>query len=465
MNKTLILILVISTLIGCSRNVDFEVPNQEVSAEFYLDGVLENIHHRTGGTLDTFWWRKFKDTLLNQLVESSVRNNFEILEATSRVRQAEKELELLGIGEYFKSDLSINGGVTDQYSLDGKSDGSTETSLLGGLGFVFSPDISGAVFQKRKYAIANLLSEQELLKGIVLRVSSEVVQEYIKLRSYQEQLIVLDSSIDLQKNMLEVIKVKYDAGVSTEFDLQRAIVRVNTLASDKPDIEDSINRSVLSLANMSGKYINNYSFLYRYKPIPIYDGIVPNLVPVEVLGLRSDVRQSEAKLKQAIANIGIAESKYYPTFEINGRVNIGIEGISSSSITDILISSISAIINQTLFDGGQVSIGVDIAREKAEQSLLRYKSVMNEAIRDVEISLSAVKSSYVKTAALIKVVKASRKSEKQAELLYKNGVVDLLSVLESQKTLADTQQKYIDAKMRYSVEIAKLFLALGVGNG
>lgn len=464
MYKKIFIVLAVLAFSGCSTNVDFKIPDKEAPAEFFLGETLDNVNLRTSKILDTFWWKKYGDLLLDELVEGALKNNFDILEATSRVRQAEKELELLGIGEYLKSDLSLNSGITDQYSLNGKSDSETEASLLGGIGIMFSPDISGQVYQKKKYAVANLTAEQELLKGTVLRISSEVVQEYIKLRGYQEQLIVLDNSIKLQNNMLEIIKVKYNSGISTEFDMQRTIVAVNNLISDRPDVEDSINRSILNLANLSGKFINNYDYLYENESVPTYNGDIPKVIPVKVLSLRSDVRQSEAKLKQAIANIGIAESKYYPTFEINGKVNIGIEGISSSSIADILVSSISAVIDQTLFDGGKTSIGVDIAREEAQQSLLRYKSTMNRAVSDVESSLSALKSSYAKTLSLAKVVDASKESEKQAELLYQNGVIDLLSVLDSQRTLADTQQKYILANAAYSTEIAKLFLALGVGN-
>lgn len=74
---------------------------------------------------------------------------------------------------------------------------------------------------------------------------------------------------------------------------------------------------------VSGAYED---LLEKHQDIPVYQGKIPEFVPVEVLSMRPDIRGSEEKLKAAVARIGVAEADYYPTFELIGGIGIGAAG-------------------------------------------------------------------------------------------------------------------------------------------
>jgi len=126
-----------------------------------------------------------------------------------------------------------------------------------------------------------------------------------------------------------------------------------------------------------------------------------------------------------------------------------------------LFGSISTLIQQFVADGGARRANLDITKSRAEEALASYRQILLDAAEEVEITLSALRSSLNRQKSLKKAVRASERSFYQAEALYKQGLTSFIDVVDAQRVLASVQQQLASARTDYATQVANLFLVLG----
>jgi len=450
-------------LASCTPDISYDLPEKEIANSFIVQEIINNIS--SNDNIDAQWWKSFKDPLLNKIIEDSLTHNLDILEALETVKEAKIKLKLVGIDNDFLAKISGSSTAIEEHNLNSLTDNKTTRDTLAGLSISFTPDFFGKEKPEQDLALAELRYNQEELKATTIKATSDIVSEYISLRASQEQLNLLKQSVILQEKTLIAVKERFNAGLSPELDYQRAINAVEILKADLPTIEQNIQKSKLNLCKMVGIYSEGYSFLLsQAKKMPEYNGTIPSILPMNIINSHPDVRKSEEDLKQALANIGIANAAKYPDFTISGQINFGTQHISSANVTNILIGSITALIEQTLFDSGKTSLNVELAKKQTDIYMIRYQKSINDTLENIENSYVDIKTFSDKTEALKKALNASQKSVEQAEVLYKNGIIDLLDLIDTQRNLSSNKIKLSQAMADNNISIANLFLAIGFGN-
>ncbi len=451
-------------LSACTVGPDYQKPDVSAPVQFVSQEVLEALNEgKEDQSLAVDWWTGFDDEVLNGLVEAGLQNNFEIASAIARAKEAQARVELAGAGDNLSADADIDSDVEERRELSQSEDATTTRSVSAGLGVVLPLDVLGRTRRDVEAARAGLEAAQAELKSVVLQTSSDIASEYLRLRGNQKQLELLRESVALQEKTLSIVKSRYESGLSPELDLRRAETSVENLRADIPPLEESLLNSRNRLASLSGQFPGVYEELLEdSKETPAYKSPIPQLIPLEVLSTRPDVRQAEANLKQATANIGVAEADYYPSFELSGTLSIGSAGVSGGPVTEVLIGSLAAMIQQVLSDGGVRDANFDIATAQTEQALADYEQALREASEEVETSLAAIESSKKRQASLEKSVSSSQRSFSQAETLYQQGLISFLDVVDAQRVLASAEQALARERTNYATQIAILFRVLGV---
>ncbi len=177
--------------------------------------------------------------------------------------------------------------------------------------------------------------------------------------------------------------------------------------------------------------------------------------------MRPDVHQAEARLKQTVAQIGVAYTEWYPLTRLMQQISIGGSGVSSEPAVGILIGSIRGLIEQVVTDGGARQANLGIAKAQAEEALANYRQTLLDAIEEVESTLAALESLQNRQSSLAKEVQASDRSFYQAESLYRQGLTSFLDVVDAQRELAQAQQQLAATNTNYVSQIARLFRVLG----
>jgi len=463
------LFLFIILITGCTVGPDYSPPDMGAPDNFVLQDVLNSIYKGHGekkhsGNVPVNWWEGFSDPTLNALVDKGLENNYRISSAAARLKEARAQFRLVASGDKPVTTASITPSLQGEKDLEGDKGTDFNSNILGSLGVVLPLDIFGQVKRQEEAANAMVESARASLRGTVLQVSSQIANQYLKLRGDQRQLTLLEQSVSLQEKTLSIVKSRYNAGLSPELDVRRAEASVETLKADIPPLKESLVNTRNNIATLTGKYPGAYEkLLGDEKEIPEYNGAIPDLVPVKVLTLRPDVQQAEAELKRAVAGIGVAEAEYYPFFNFAANLSIGSAGLTGERMVNTIVGSIRALIEQVVSDGGERKANLQIAKARAEQSLAEYRQTLLDAAREVEETLSALESSSNRQESLEKAVKASKRSFHQAEILYAQGLTSFLDVVDAQRVLASVQQQLASARTDYSTQVATLFRVLGAG--
>jgi NodT family efflux transporter outer membrane factor (OMF) lipoprotein len=451
-----------SLLCACTVGPDYVSPEIDAPAEFVFQEVFDLLNEgKQVPPVDTNWWEGFADPLLTQLVEDAIENNQRIASAVARVKSARANVRLADAGDTLRTGAGADTNVSKQRDLD--ADETDSDSLLGGvLSFVLPIDIAGRNRREVEAALANLESSESGLRNIVLTTSTDVVSEYLRLRGNQRQLELLRESVALQEKTLSIVNSRYQSGLSPELDLRRAETSVQRLQADIPPLLESLISSRLVLANLTGQYPGAYeTTLNDNTSIPGYQYQLVSTIPVDVLRQRPDIQQTEARMKQTVAEIGVAEADFYPVFDLFGQMQISTAGIIGGPGMDLLIASIGAMIDQVITDGGARDANLDVAKARAEEALADYNQALLDAAQSIETTLAGLKLSLIRQESLEQAVQSSARSFEQAERLYQLGLSSFLDVVDAQRVLASAEQQLATERTSYATQIATLFRVLG----
>jgi len=462
--KNTILFSALLMAASCTIGPDYTAPDINPPPAFVSQDVLDTLNESKNGQTDiaTLWWEGFNDPLLNEIVLDALENNRQIAAATARLKEAQAQIALSGAEARPTLDAGIDGGVSQQRTLSPTRADSTGTDYGASLGLGIPLDIFGRTRRDVEAARANLEAAKAELNGEVLRVSADVTAQYLGLRGNQRQLELLRESVALQEQTYDIVNSRYEAGLSPELDLRRAETSVENLRADIPPLEETLLNARNNIATLSGQFPGAYEQdLTQNQPIPEYLRRIPQVVPLDVLRARPDVNQAEARLKEAIANIGVAEADYYPSFNLAGSIGISASGVSSLPVSEVLIASLSTLIQQVILDGGARDANLGAAKARAEEALALYEQSLLEASEDVEITLAALESSQKRQVSLERAVSSSQRSFSQAETLYQQGLISFLDVVDAQRSLASAEQALARERTNFATSIAELFQVLG----
>ncbi len=464
-----LLFSVLLLLSSCAIGPDYIAPKVTVPDQFALHDVFQKLNTRSA--LDqinqeqdspTNWWKGFYDPILNDLVEEALYHNYTIAINEARLNDAEAQLRRVASRDEIQTHASVNTGVDQRNQFGNDDDSSTSGELSGAFSLAWPLDIFGQNKREVEAAIAELESASAALRGSILQVSADVTIEYLRLRGNQRQLTLLNGSVALQEKTLAIVKSRFDAGLAPELDLRRAEAAVENLRADVPALKESLINSRNKIAILTGRFPGEYTNkLEEEQDIPSYRNTIEDLLPIEVLSIRPEVQQAEADFKSAIAQIGVAMTEWYPTFQIGKQLSLS--GVSSSGepTIGIFAAGLNTLIQQVITDGGARKASLDSAKAQADEALARYYRSLLNASQDVELSLAALQSALDRQIPLSKSVEASTRSAFQAEVLYRQGLASFLDVVDAQRVLANAQQKLASTRTAYAVEIANLFRVLG----
>ncbi len=440
-------------------------PDQFVSQDVFagLTTEVEAEIPQLKAPMNRNWWEGFQDETLNHLVNQALMNNYNIASASARLQDAYAQLMLAESGDKIQIDADLDTGGSQRYEFGDDDDSTTQGDVFGSLSFAWPVDAFGRTRREVEAALARVEEASAAYRSTVLAVSSNVAREYLRLRGNQRQLTLLEESVDLQKQTLNIVQSRYNTGLAPELDLRRAEASVANLEADIPPLQEELINGRNVIDTLTGRFPGRYTeMLSTEEAIPSYKGTIPSLMPMDVLLMRPDVQQAEARLKAAVANIGAAKAEWYPIVRLSKQLSVGGSGVLDGQGVGVLFASIGALIRQVVTDGGERQAVLDSAEARAQEALSNYRQILLLAVEDVERSLSSLQSSLDRQMYLDQAVKASDSSFRQAESLYRLGLTSFIDVVDAQRVLASAQQKLASAKTAYAVEVANLFRVLGV---
>jgi len=182
-----------------------------------------------------------------------------------------------------------------------------------------------------------------------------------------------------------------------------------------------------------------------------------------LLTQRPDIREAEANLAAANANVYNARAQLLPSITLTGDGGYESAVLRVLARPESVIFSAAAGLTQPIFEGGRLLGNVDFQTAKQDELLQNYRKAVISAFSDVEIALYNVRETALSVQLQTAVVTSSRRAFDVSEQRLREGTIDLVTVLQTQQTLFTAEDALAQAQLARLQAIVSLYQALGGG--
>jgi NodT family efflux transporter outer membrane factor (OMF) lipoprotein len=251
-------------------------------------------------------------------------------------------------------------------------------------------DVFGGVRRDVEAAVAQVQGAEEGRRDVLVTLLADVARNYTELRGAQRQLEILDATVLSQQDTLDLATARFDAGLGSALDVERADGLLEATRSRRPELERLTTRAMYRLDVLLGRQPGTLaSTLETPKALPPQPPDLPDVVPSELLSRRPDLRRAEREVAAAAARLGVARSELFPRFSIGGNFGRRSEDISDLGASGSQFWFLVAGVRLPILSGGRIRANIRVQDARQEQALRQYEKAVLTAVEEVENALSA----------------------------------------------------------------------------
>ncbi|CAN7229747.1 efflux transporter outer membrane subunit [Pseudoxanthomonas sp. LjRoot168] len=453
--RPLVIAVASVVLAGCvTVGPDYVAP-QTAPAALEQAGTVDYVADHPVAT----WWSQFDDPVLDQLVREALIANLDVRIAVSRVNEAravfsERRLDLAP-----HVTMGVEGTRTKQ-PVEGQ--GRVETdSYSAGFDAAWELDLFGRVRRSTEAAHADLQAQRNDLQAMQVTVAAEVARNYFELRGTQQRLDVARRILKTLGETQRLTESRFDLGAGSQLEVQSSLARVRAVEADVPLLEAVEGQSRHRLAVLAGKRPGELDSLLAPRPAPAFAKALPIGDTTELLRQRPDVRAAERRLAAATARVGVATADLFPRVSLRGFIGFLSGGWGNLVNGDNRAWQVTPSISWAAFDMGSVRARLRASEAQADGVAAQYEKAVLGALEETENALL----SYAKQQAQLKLrleqSVAARRAAELAEVRYRAGSSDFLTLLDAQRTQLAADDALAQAEAGVNVGVVAIYKSLG----
>lgn len=417
------------------------------------------------------WWRGFRSRELTEIIEQAREANLDIAAAIARIVQADAQSRVAGAPLLPNVGLSGNASRAQASKTTGLGNGepfiddsgfSVHNTLSASLTASYEIDFWGknrsALRAAEETAVASRYDREVV--GLTTVVST--ANAYFQVLAAQDRLQVARENQASAMRVLDLITQRVNAGTASALDTAQQESIVNTQRASIPPLEQTLKQNRNALALLMARSPESVRVRGGTLRSIAFPRVTPGL-PSELLTQRPDIREAEAQLAAANANVENARAQMLPSVTLTGAAGY------QSSVLKLLMRPESVFFNaaagltQPIFDGARLQGNLDLQKGRQDELLQNYRKAVISGFVDVENALDAIRQTALRERLQGDVVTSSRRAFDIAEQRLREGTVDLVTVLQTQQTLYQAQDTLAQARLAHVQAIVSLYQALGGG--
>ena len=416
--------------------------------------------------VDNQWWKAFGDPTLDALVDQALHNNGDLAVGAARLLEARAIAREAAAARW--PTLGAFFGAQRQREINPLGAGTVDahgTSF--GLNASYELDLWGRLNATAVAARQRFLAQGFNFASLRLTIEAELVRGYLQLQAIDAQVAVLTESVDLLADAERLSEQRYKAGSIAELDLAQVRAELEDSRAQLSDIAQqarTTRRALLILAGLTPS--PEASADTRVEPQQPGLRALPEVpvgLPSQLLDRRPDLREAEARLAGARADLSAARRAFLPTVSLTasgGRSSESLGSLFSSSGT---VWSLGANVAQTIFAGGRLRAQEQFASATQTELLETYRNAARSAYRDVLDALDARSAAAATYGARERQAQSLERAAHLAQRRYDEGYSGYLEVLDARRSLLATRLQQLQA--RTAAESAYVSLAIALGGG
>ncbi|MGD0426816.1 MAG: efflux transporter outer membrane subunit [Candidatus Acidiferrales bacterium] len=450
-----------SSLIGgCAVGPNYHKPDVQTPAVYRDLSANPQAEAQAASYADLPWWQVFTDPVLQDLIRTALKQNYDLQTATERINAARGQLAVTrsSLFPQVQGEGNFTGGKEQFFP-------AKSNLLLLTADAAFQVDLFGGLRRATQAARAQLLATEAARQTVVLTVVSDVASDYFALLQLDLQLQIARDTVKTQQDSVKLTSLRLDHGVATKLDVLQAQQVLDTANAQIPDLERQIGQEEDAISTLLGNYPSAIPRGIALADQALPPGVPPGL-PSSLLERRPDIRQAEQILIAQNAEIGVAKAAFFPQISLTGA---GGGAFGRSSAFSSIMSSQSAVwaygatVSQPIFTAGALRGNLHVAEAQHEQALTAYKQAIQFAFRDVSDALIGYQKLHEVRVRQEQTVADLAESVRLSVMRYRGGTTTYLEVLDGQRSLFDAEITLAQARGAEYQSLVQLYKALGGG--
>ena len=413
------------------------------------------------------WWRVFGDPDLEALVAAARANNRDLKAAAARL---DSYAAAVGMA---RADLFPTAATQGTAGYDRQSErvhvpaayaATDNPAWLYQAGFTMAweLDLWGRVRRSLEAARGQLDASLEDLRNVQVLLQAQVAAQYIGLRTIQRRLECAEQNIELQRETLDVVRGRFDAGLTGEVDVRQAEMNLAATTAQVPALLAARTQALNALCLLTGQLPGALDSLLESSGVPAATAL-PGLLPAELLRRRPDVRSAERALAAQTAKIGVAQADFYPRLALNGTFALAATDAGEFTSTAAQDFTLGPSLSWAVFTAGKVRHHVRAEEAATRAALANYEQTVLAAYRECEDALAGFVNEHARRTALRDAAEAADKTVALVGELYRSGLANFQNVLDAQRQLAQYQDALAQSQGQEAADLVAVYKAFGGG--
>lgn len=457
--RLFVVAIILISLLSCAMGPDYKRPAINTPYAWRVE------EKEAAALADTKWWMQFRDPVLDDLIETALKENNDLRIAAARVEEYVGRYwvgrsplfpQIYASGTAGRERVTERGTTAIPASTNNPSD-----FYQAGLSGSWEIDIWGRLRRLNEAAKADLVSTEEGRRSVILTLVASVANAYVNLRDLDKQLEVTQRTVKIREESYRLFGLRFQGGIISELELSQVKSEYELALSRIPFIQKQIAFQENALCILLGR---NPGPITRGKTIDELNlPAVPAGLPSDLLERRPDIRQAEQDLIAANARVGAAKALYFPTISLTGLF-----GWSSTELSSLFGGasqawSYAGNFVAPVFTGGAVTGNYMATEAFQRQALIRYQQVIQTAFREVDDSLADQKRTREQLVSQKQQVETLRDYARIARLRYDEGYTSYIEVLDAERSLFNAELDYAATQGVLFQALVNLYKSMGGG--
>lgn len=448
-----ILFLFSFVLAGCSAVPREDYPSADIPAEWQQPTSTQRAK-------PSVWIKDFNDPQLEALIQQALANNHDLKASAARVEAALAQARIAGAA----LNPNVNGNVDAQRRRSNSENNGTlsnnySTDLSLGVDISWEVDLWGRLSSRANAATLDFEITEAEWQAARLSLAASVARSWFNLTEAQLQLNLVEQRLNNLSDNLITIEEDFKLGLRDALDVYLARADVAGEQARIAKRRSDLSNAKRTLEILLGQYPEGLiSSTTNLTPLT---STIPSGLPSELLQRRPDLVAGQKQLESANELAAAAHADRFPRLALTGDIGTRSNDLSNLVSSDYLVWSVFGGLTAPIFDSGRLEAEEERSVANIKIAEANYNQALLTAFQEVEEGLVNETLLEQQEMALKTASEESRSAETLAFDQYQSGLLNFVTVLESQRRSFDAQSTEIDVRNQRLQNRINLYLALG----
>jgi NodT family efflux transporter outer membrane factor (OMF) lipoprotein len=423
-----------------------------------------------GGDIPADWWTLFHSPALNALIEQALAHNADLKAAQAALSVA-REGTRAGRGAYYPA---VDGGFSATRQMQSRQVAPGPNYPVVPQEYLYSfftPQLSISyvpdVFGLNRRSVESLQAQQQAARfqmiATRITLSTNVVAAAVQQASLRAQIEATRELIAINAHMVKILKYQLSKGYAGRLDLAAQESQLAQVKASLPPLQTQLAQQDNALAVLVGRFPSQApaeQFELSKLQLPTE---LPLSLPSVLVEQRPDVRQAQANMHAASAQIGVAIANRLPNISLSANVGSTAVAINQVFKAGTGFWSIGADLAAPIFHGGTLLHQERAAKAAYVQAAEQYRGTVLTAFQNVADTLAALEHDAEGLKAAANAADAARVTLDLSQRQYRDGYAGYLALLSAEQGYQQARIALVQAQASRYADTAALFQALGGG--